>query len=155
MQKRYLSLSVHQLVDPILREGDIDDRVYNQETMAAGSRLHSLYQSKQNSDYLSEVYLAKRVEVEEGVISLSGRADGIILGGAYPIIDEIKTTVMPVAQFAEEQEAWHLGQAICYAYMYLCMQGGEKAGVRLTYFHQINNDDKLNTLSMCFSNPIK
>ncbi|MBQ7243214.1 MAG: ATP-dependent DNA helicase [Bacilli bacterium] len=143
MQKRYLSLSVHELVDPILREGDIDDRVYNQETMAAGSRLHSLYQSKQNSDYLSEVYLAKRIEIEEGVISLSGRADGIILGGAYPVIDEIKTTVMPVAQFAQEQEAWHLGQAICYAYMYLCMQGGEKAGVRLTYFHQINTDDKL------------
>lgn len=143
MAKRYLNLSVHQLVDFLLREGDIDDRVYNQETMKAGSRLHSSYQSQQNDDYVSEMYLSSRIELEEGTIVLSGRADGVILGGEYPIIDEIKTTIAPVADFAAEQEAWHLGQAVCYAYMYLRMQGGEKAGVRLTYFHQIKTDDKL------------
>ena len=143
MEKRYLSLNVHQLVDFLLREGDIDDRVYNQETMNAGSRLHSFYQSKQGSDYLSEVFLSSRIEVDEGVITLSGRADGIIAGKGYPIIDEIKTTIAPVKEFAASQEAWHLGQAACYAYMYLNMQGGEKAGIRLTYFHQINTEDKL------------
>ena len=143
MAKRYLSLSVHQLVDFLLREGDIDDRVYNQETMNAGSRLHSSYQAEQGSDYVSEMFLSARIEVEEGTIVLSGRADGVILGGEKPIIDEIKTTIAPVEEFAATQEAWHLGQAICYAYMYLNMQGGDKAGVRLTYFHQINTDDKL------------
>ena len=142
MAKRYLSLSVHQLVDFLLREGDIDDRVYNQETMRAGSRLHSSYQSAQADNYLSEVFLSSRIEVEQGVISLSGRADGIIVGGEYPIIDEIKTTIAPVEEFFATQEAWHLGQAACYAYMYLNMQGGEKAGVRLTYFHQINTEQK-------------
>lgn len=131
MAKRYLNLSVHQLVDFLLREGDIDDRVYNQETMKAGSRLHSSYQSQQNDDYVSEMYLSSRIELEEGTIVLSGRADGVILGGEYPIIDEIKTTIAPVADFAAEQEAWHLGQAVCYAYMYLRMQGGEKAGFAL------------------------
>lgn len=143
MEKRYLSLSVHQLVDFLLRQGDIDDRVYNQETMNAGSRLHSFYQSKQGEDYISEMYLSGRIEVEEGVITLSGRADGIFHRGGLPVVDEIKTTIAPVKDFAAEQEEWHLGQAICYAYMYLCMQGGDKAGVRLTYFHQINTDDKL------------
>ena len=143
MAKRFLSLSVHQLVDVLLRQGDIDDRVYNQETMNQGSRLHSSYQSAQGADYLSEVYLAMRVEVEEGTISLNGRADGVIDGGEYPIIDEIKTTIADVAFFAEQQEEWHLGQAVCYAYMYLNMHGGEKAGVRLTYFHQVRTDDKL------------
>ncbi|MCR5348826.1 MAG: PD-(D/E)XK nuclease family protein [Bacilli bacterium] len=142
-KRRYLSLSVHQLVDVLLRQGDIDDRVYNQETMAAGSRLHGEYQSKQGESYLSELPLSCRVEVEEGVITLTGRADGVIVGGRYPIIDEIKTTIAPVEEFALEQESWHLGQAACYAYMYLRMQGGDKCGVRLTYFHQINTDDKL------------
>jgi hypothetical protein len=32
---------------------------------------------------------------KEGVIALEGRADGIIVGGDFPIIDEIKSTVMP------------------------------------------------------------
>lgn len=144
MEKRYLSLSVHQLVDFLLRQGDIDNRVYNQETMNVGSRLHSFYQSKQGEDYIAEMYLSSRIEVEEGVITLSGRADGIFHKDGIPFIDEIKTTVAPVEEFAAEQEAWHLGQAQCYAYMYLCMQGGEEAGVRLTYFHQINSDEKKN-----------
>ena len=143
MEKRYLSLSVHQLVDALLRVGDIDDRVYNQETMRQGSRLHSLYQSEQDSNYVSEMFLSHRIEVEGGVITLSGRADGVILGKEYPIIDEIKTSIVPVEVFAADQEAWHLGQAQCYAYMYLCMQGGEKAGIRLTYIHQIHIEDKL------------
>ena len=143
METRYLSLSVHQLVDVLLRRGDIDNRVYNQETMNAGSRLHSFYQSKQGEGYLAETYLSARIEVEGGVITLSGRADGLFFRDEVPVIDEIKTTIAPVQEFAAEQEAWHLGQAVCYAYMYLCMQGGSKAGVRLTYFHQINTEDKL------------
>lgn len=143
MKKRYVSLSVHQLVDFLLREGDIDNRIYNQETMNAGSRLHSSYQSRQGEGYLSEMFLSARIEVEEGVIVLQGRADGIFEKNGIPVIDEIKTTIAPVTDFAAQQEAWHLGQAVCYAYMYLCMQGGDKAGVRLTYFHQRNTDDKL------------
>ena len=142
-EKRYLSLSVHQLVDPLLREGDIDDRVYNSETMNEGSRLHSLYQSKQGDSYYPEMYLSSRIEVEEGVITLSGRADGVFAKDGIPFIDEIKTTVARLEDFHEVQEQWHLGQACCYAYMYLLMQGGEKAGVRLTYFHQKNTEDTL------------
>ena len=39
-RKVYLSLSVHQLVDFLLRAGDIDDRIYNQETMKLGTLMH-------------------------------------------------------------------------------------------------------------------
>ena len=52
-----LTLSVHQLVDFLLRSGDIDNRVFNKETMNEGSRLHALYQSKQNNNYLAEYNL--------------------------------------------------------------------------------------------------
>lgn len=53
-EKPYLSLSVHQVVDSLLRAGDIDDRVYNQETMNLGSKIHAAFQKKQGKDYLSE-----------------------------------------------------------------------------------------------------
>ena len=39
-----IKLSVHQLVDFLLRRGDIDTRVFNQETMAEGTRIHLRYQ---------------------------------------------------------------------------------------------------------------
>lgn len=143
MAKRYLTLSVHQLIDFLLREGDIDDRVYNAETMAVGSRMHGEYQKSQGETYLSEVPLSDRIEIEEGVITLQGRADGIIVGGELPIVDEIKTTVDDLVHFSTVQEAWHMGQAICYAYMYLNKQGGEKARIRLTYISQFNAKEQL------------
>ena len=46
-KKREITLSVHQLVDFLLREGDIDNRIYNQETMRLGSKLHAAFQEKQ------------------------------------------------------------------------------------------------------------
>ncbi len=143
MGKRYLALSVHQLIDFLLREGDIDDRVYNSETMAVGTKMHGEYQKSQGETYLSEVALTDRIEVEEGVITLQGRADGIIVGGECPIIDEIKTTVDDLVHFSSVQHDWHVAQAICYAYMYLNKQGGEKAKTRLTYISQFNEKEKL------------
>ena len=136
----YYSLSVHQFVDFLLRAGDIDNRIYNQETMNMGSKLHSAFQESQGNDYLSEVALSGQIEVETGTIVLQGRADGIIVGGAYPIIDEIKSTVQDVKIFATTQEEWHLGQALSYAYLYLKQNGGNRIGVRLTYLSQVNSD---------------
>ena len=73
-----LRLSVHQLVDFLLRTGDIDNRVFNRSSMSEGSRLHSVYQSKQSSNYIAEYPLAVSLNVDEIDILLEGRADGII-----------------------------------------------------------------------------
>ncbi len=142
MAKRTISLSVHQLVDFLLRTGDIDDRVYNQDTMQMGSILHARFQKSQGNDYLSEIPLEETFERPGGIIKLQGRADGIIVGEDYPIIDEIKSTVAPLHTFAQEQKEWHLGQALCYAVMYLHKIGGQKVGVRLTYLSQ-GSDEQL------------
>ncbi|MCQ2742921.1 MAG: hypothetical protein MJ239_06500 [Bacilli bacterium] len=139
-KKTYVALSVHDLVDFLLRQGDIDDRVYNQETMQMGTLVHSRYQKEQGLSYISEYALAETFERPSGVIMLNGRADGIIIGGKYPIIDEIKSTVAPLGVFAREQEAWHRGQAECYALMYCHEKKIDKIGVRLTYIHQVTGD---------------
>lgn len=142
-EKPYLRLSVHELVDFLLRKGDIDNRVYNQDTMNLGSLMHSSYQKKQGKEYLSEYPLSATIALEEGTIALSGRADGIIVGGDYPIIDEIKSTVLPLEVFFEQQKEWHLGQALCYAYMYLTETGGDQIGVRLSYLSQLDSSAAL------------
>lgn len=135
---RYLNLSVHELVDLLLREGDIDNRVYNFETMQLGSKIHASFQEKQGNSYLSEVQLSETFSRPGAEVTLSGRADGIIVGGPFPIIDEIKSSVLPLEKFYKEQKNWHLGQAECYALMYLHENKLEKAGVRLTYISQID-----------------
>ena len=132
-----LRLSVHQLVDFLLRTGDIDNRVFNRSSMSEGSRLHSVYQSKQSSNYMAEYPLAVSLTVDEIDILLEGRADGIIKrsNGEY-VIDEIKTTVEDLKIFHDDNLSWHLGQAKCYAYMFAKLNDLEYIGIKLTYIRQ-------------------
>lgn len=143
METKVTSISVHELVDYLLRSGDIDNRVFNTETMLLGSKLHSSYQSKQGNQYLSEYALSSVIETNYGNYLLHGRADGIIIGEEYPIIDEIKTTVDELNHFYETQINWHLGQAICYAYLYLLESKQKKARITLTYISQIDVENKM------------
>ena len=132
-----LRLSVHQLVDFLLRSGDIDNRVFNRSSMSEGTRLHSEYQGKQSSSYMSEYPLSININVDGVDILLEGRADGIVQksDGSY-VIDEIKTTVEDLKIFHENNLEWHLGQAKCYAYMFAKSQDLEYIGIKLTYIRQ-------------------
>ena len=135
--EKSLRLSVHQLVDFLLRSGDIDNRVFNRSSMSEGSRLHSEYQGRQSSNYMSEYPLAVSLNIDEIDILLEGRADGIIKksDGSY-VIDEIKTTVEDLKIFHEQNLEWHLGQAKCYAYMFAKSNDLDYIGIKLTYIRQ-------------------
>ena len=137
MEKK-LKLSVHQLVDFLLRVGDIDNRIYNSTTMQEGSRIHAIYQHMQGSNYLSEYSLFETFKVDDFEISLEGRADGIIVRGDEVTIDEIKSTVAKLDEYYEEQKEWHLGQAKCYALMYAHEKNLDHISVNLTYINQID-----------------
>ena len=136
---KQIELSVHELVDFVLRKGDIDSRSFNSMTMQEGTRIHNIYQSKQGSNYLKEYPLKGIFSYEDSLIYLSGRSDGIILE-EVPIIEEIKSTNCDLNLFFKENEEWHLGQAICYGYLYAIEKGLDKVKIRLTYISQVNND---------------
>lgn len=132
-------LSVHQLVDFLLRSGSIDTRIYNSDTMQEGTRIHMRYQAIQAGNYQSEVPLQCDFEYEEFVFTLQGRADGIIKEDQRYIIDEIKSAKDDLENFHAVQGRWHLGQAICYGYMFAKEQSLTEIGVRLTYISQIDS----------------
>ena len=136
---KQIELSIHELVDFVLRKGDIDSRSFNSMTMQEGTRIHNIYQSKQGSNYLKEYPLKGIFSYEDSLVYLSGRSDGIILE-EVPIIEEIKSTNCDLNSFFKENEEWHLGQAICYGYLYAIEKGLDKVKIRLTYISQVNND---------------
>lgn len=139
-----LNLSVHQLVDFVLRSGDIDNRVFNRSSMSEGTLLHALYQSKQNDNYLSEIPLEVNLHIDDIDIHIEGRADGIIKKSKKKyVIDEIKTTVTDLDEFYKENEAWHLGQAQLYGYMFCKQNELEDIELRLTYISQKKHSNKL------------
>ena len=85
-----IRISVRNLVEFILRSGDIDNRkgtMADKEAMQIGSRLHRKIQGQMGADYMAEVALRHRIECGDYAIVVEGRADGIQTNEAGTLID--------------------------------------------------------------------
>lgn len=127
-------ISVRNLVEFILRCGDIDSRIGtgSDEAMAEGARLHRQIQSRAGSDYRPEVSLAYTYTEDDVEISVEGRADGVIENESGTTVDEIKTTYADVMAY-KEAKPLHLAQAKFYAYILAAQNDLPVIKVRLTY----------------------
>ena len=153
-KRSQIRISVRNLVEFILREGDIDNRhgqSVSPEAMLAGSRMHRKIQKRKGSDYHAEVPLKLVLEEEYYDLILEGRADGIqiLTEGEKPdysvsfqnivledsakvIIDEIKGIYMKLDRLLAPVGV-HIAQAKCYAYIYALQHELKCIGVQMTY----------------------
>ena len=132
-----IKVSVRNLVEFILRSGDIDNRraVMSDNAMAEGSRIHRMIQRRMGADYHAEVVLRYAYEEEKCTIIVEGRADGIIIDSKDEknvTVDEIKGTYRDLWKM-KEPVGVHLAQAKCYAFIYAAQNNLEKIKVRMTY----------------------
>ncbi|MGN0337193.1 MAG: ATP-dependent DNA helicase [Lachnospiraceae bacterium] len=128
-------ISVRNLVEFLLRSGDIDNRIsrgLQLNAMQEGTRIHKKLQRAMGSSYSAEVALRLDVPTERYVLTIEGRADGIFTREDMPCIDEIKGIYQDVAKM-EEPIPVHLAQAKCYAYIYALQQELPEIGVQMTY----------------------
>lgn len=137
-----ITLSVHELIDFVYHTGNIDNRVFNTETMSRGSQIHAFYQAKQNESYQAEVYFEHTFDYEDKEVTIQGRADGVISNGSDITIEEIKSTNAPLDLFYEENEIWHLSQAKVYAFIYALKYQKDEMRVLLTYISQKDDSKK-------------
>ncbi|HEY9575552.1 MAG TPA: ATP-dependent DNA helicase [Lachnospiraceae bacterium] len=134
MKKKQIRISVRNLVEFVLRSGDLDNRRNPEaqtKAMLKGSKLHSKLQRQMKGDYKAEVALSLSVEFDRFILQIEGRADGIFTKD-IPYIDEIKGTYRKVDAI-EEVNPVHLAQAKCYAYFWAKQNEIDKIGVRMTY----------------------
>lgn len=157
-----IRVSVRQLVEFILREGNIDNRRTggSDTAMQEGGRIHRMIQRRMGSDYHAEVMLRHVWKTQEYDVVIEGRADGIIdtlwnqraeaqdsevlieESAGLPtdmnsvmdevVIDEIKGTYRDLKRI-NKPVGVHLAQAKCYAYIYASQNRISTIGVRMTY----------------------
>lgn len=151
-----IQISVRNLVEFILRTGDIDNRRVSapDNAMQEGGRVHRMIQRRMGSDYHAEVFLRYIHKTEKYEIHVEGRADGIIIqaqgdrpeileltqeavvpavGDSVTVtIDEIKGTYRDIHKM-KEAAPLHLAQARCYAFIYGIQNQLKHIRVRLTY----------------------
>ncbi len=132
--KEQIKVSVRELVEFILRSGDIDNRHHasSENAMQEGSRIHRMIQKRMGAAYQAEVTLRYTHSAEKYVLVLEGRADGIIDTPGEKLIDEIKSTYRELSRMKGPNPV-HLAQAKCYAYIYALQKKIEVIQVRMTY----------------------
>lgn len=136
MNREQIRISVRNLVEFILRKGDIDNRISktaDKEAMQLGSKIHRKIQRQMGSSYHAEVSLKMMLHEEKYDLQVEGRADGIIVEEGVTI-DEIKGVFRDLEQIEEPIEV-HLAQAKCYAYIYGKQENLENISVQMTYCH--------------------
>ena len=134
-KNRKIRISVRNLVEFVLRGGDIDSRQTGsaqKNAMEAGSRIHRKIQRSMGPSYKSEVALKHTVDEGEFQIAVEGRADGIITEPSGVTIDEIKGVYMDINRLEEPVEV-HLAQARCYGYIYCHDHDLSSITIQVTY----------------------
>ncbi|OPX43177.1 hypothetical protein CLHUN_29270 [Ruminiclostridium hungatei] len=141
MEKAQIKISIRNLVELVLRSGDIDSRLVSSGRMLEGTKIHQKLQKESGDRYTKEVYLSYDYLTDGFSIKLEGRADGIISEPEGIVIDEIKSTARPLEYIDEEFSLLHWAQAKCYAFIYCVQNEIKDIFVQLTYF-QIDTEEK-------------
>lgn len=167
-EEKNVRVSVRNLVEFILRSGDIDNRTsgtMEKEAMLMGGRLHRKIQRSMGADYHAEVGLKISIPCTGFQIQVEGRADGVIIreenGAPAVTIDEIKGVLRDLEHISEPVEV-HLAQAKCYAYIYASQNDLKRIGVQMTYCHldteeikRFNKEYTIDELAVWFTELIK
>jgi len=140
MEKSQIKISIRNLVELVLRSGDIDNRLVSSNRMLEGTRIHQKIQKESGDKYNKEVPLTFDYEIEGLIIKLEGRADGIITESEGIVIDEIKSTSRPLEYIDDAFSLLHWAQVKCYAFIYAMQNELPEICVQLTYF-QIDSEE--------------
>jgi len=133
-----VKLPIRQLVELIMRSGDIDSRYVSKDRLLEGAKAHRMLQKSYRQwygDYRSEVFLALAYNYQGVDYLLEGRADGVFFQDGLWVIDEIKTTTRPLIEITPEHHPTYWAQAKCYAYIWAVQNGAAQVAVQLTYCH--------------------
>ncbi|MDW8802533.1 ATP-dependent DNA helicase [Clostridium sp. A1-XYC3] len=163
MESNIIRISVRNLVEFILRSGDLDSRFTGfsraQEGTKAHQKLQKEYKDKYSEErqvqleeidqtknirieYNAEVSLKHTFEYKDFSFVIEGRADGIIVKDEEVTIDEIKSVTRPLEFIDENYNPLHWAQAKCYAYIYGVQNNLSHINVQISYYNLNSNTTK-------------
>jgi len=136
---RKITISVRNMVELVLRSGNIDSGYTSAHRAQHGIRIHQQIQRRRKKEakllgvsYESEVWMSLDFDYKKFSFKIEGRADGIFTTTEGSVgIEEIKSTSMPIDSIIAHEVHW--AQAKMYAHMYCTANIVETIGVQITY----------------------
>jgi len=136
-----IRISVRELIDFVLRSGDICSGYMGSSRMVQGIKGHQVLQ-RSLEGYQFEIPVSHRVERDGLTLEVTGRIDRLIEGEDGYTVDEIKTTKGPLDLLGEDPNSLHWAQAKCYAYFFGVEKGLSHIHVQLTYYRLDSGETK-------------
>ena len=134
--------SVRNLIEFVMRSGDIDNRFRDNTRMLEGIRAHQKIQAKYDKTYKKEYKIKNTTTYKDVIFEVEGRADGLGIKNGIYLIDEIKSTSRNLDELTGDNKL-HWAQALCYAYFYALDKSLDKMLISLTYVSVDNYKSKI------------
>jgi DNA excision repair protein ERCC-2 len=132
--RRELKIAVRELVEHVLRSGDLAFEFLGASRPVEAIRAHQKIQSSRPATYQPEVAISYEVETDRFRLNIGGRIDGVYAKPDRTIIEEIKTTSRDPAHYKENENPVHWGQAKTYAFIYGRHHQLDPITIQLTYY---------------------
>lgn len=145
---RKFSISIKELAEFLRKSGSIDARFSGLNRAQEGGKIHRMLQKQAGKNYKAEVSLSMQIEQDGIEYTLSGRADGIIATPSGFMVDEIKTTTVPLESIEKETFPAHWAQGTIYAYIWCQQNSLEEISLQLTYYNV--NDDSIKRIEKAY-----
>jgi DNA excision repair protein ERCC-2 len=167
VQTTLKTVSVHTLVEFVLTQGDLTPGGFQRRDRAqAGTAGHRRVQRSRPEGYQTEVEVSYRLEEEEPPLEVRGqpplevrgqpplevrgqpplevrgRIDGLYADQEPVILEEIKTTTLPLDTIGEGHNPLHWAQAQCYAFMLAHQENLDAVCIHLTYYQLDSREEK-------------
>lgn len=137
-----VKISVRNLIEFVMRSGDIDNSFRDNARMIEGIKAHQRIQKAYGKNYSKEYKLKHRINIAQTEFLVEGRADGLIKENDSYIIDEIKSTKRDLDAI-DDSNQMHWAQAKCYAYFFACDNDLSTIDITLTYVSLENYKTKI------------
>lgn len=127
-----IKISVRNLIEFVMRTGDIDNRFHDNNRMVEGIKAHQKIQKSYADNYYSEYFLKNTTQINDMIFKVKGRADGILKTNDGYTVDEIKSTTRDLDDITDSNKL-HWAQAMCYAYFFAIKKDLKEISISLTY----------------------
>ncbi|MBW6515143.1 MAG: ATP-dependent DNA helicase [Candidatus Cloacimonetes bacterium] len=130
-----MKISVRNLVEFVYRTGDISFEFSSSSRNTAGVKGHQKVQRNRGAGYQAEVALEHTAVYDGLTISVGGRLDGLWQTDEGVILEEIKTTTLPLKEILSDSFFLHWAQVKTYAYIYMVKEELKSIAIQLTYYN--------------------
>lgn len=131
-----IKISVRHLVENTMLSGSITSLGFGAAKTAEGIKGHKAIQKSWGEGYTPEVSVSVTAACDGLTLEISGRIDGVYRDDDIAIIEEIKTTDIPLEYIDKDSNRLHWAQGEIYSYIYAALHSLEKVTLRLTYYNR-------------------